>query len=78
MRRASGLLALCLLAGCATEEWSFTRAGATPAQLDQDLEGCRRQAQRPYTWALTRQGRVDPDVLNRCMERKGYAAHREN
>lgn len=78
MRRAVGALALCLLAGCATQEWSYTRAGMTPAQLDQDLEGCRRVADRPHSWALTRTGRLDYDVLNRCMERKGYTAHRES
>jgi hypothetical protein len=78
VRRAALVLALGLLAGCARDPWSFDKAGITPAQLDQDLESCRRQAQRPYAIALTRSGRIDREALNRCMERKGYTAHRDD
>jgi hypothetical protein len=76
--RAALVLALGLLAGCASPSWNFTRAGVTPAQLDQDLQTCRRQADRPYMFAFTRSARVDREVLNRCMERKGYTAHRDD
>ena len=75
--RAAAALALCLLAGCA-ERWSYTKAGMTPGKLDQDLEACRRVAHRPHWFALTRSARVDQDVLNRCMQQKGYTAHRDD
>ena len=78
MRSGWGVvLALCLLAGCATS-WSYTKPGLTPARLDQDLEACRREAYRPHWFALTRSRRVDEDVLNRCMERRGYTASRDD
>jgi len=75
-RAATGALALCLLAGCAAERWSYTKPGLTPARLDQDLEACRRQAHRPYWFAFTRSGRVDQDALNQCMQHRGYDARR--
>ena len=75
--RVAVLLAVCLLAGCAAERWSYTRAGLTPAKLDQDLEACRRVAHRPHWFALRRSERVDQDALNQCMERKGYSAQRD-
>jgi hypothetical protein len=69
---------LCLLAGCAAERWSYTRAGLTPVRLDLDLESCRKQAHRPHWFALTRSARVDREALNQCMERKGYTARRDD
>lgn len=65
-------LVLGLLAGCATERWSYTKPGVTPARLDQDLGACRKEAHRPSTFALTQSGRIDLDALNQCMARKGY------
>jgi hypothetical protein len=76
-RRVLGVLCLVLLAGCATEHWTYSRPGLTPARLDQDLEMCRREAHRPYWFALWRSDRVDRDVFNRCMTRKGYVARRD-
>jgi len=75
--RAWTVLGLSLLAGCAAEGWSYTRAGLTPARLDLDLEICRKQAHRPHWFALTRSARLDREALNQCMERKGYAARRD-
>jgi hypothetical protein len=74
----SAALALCLLAGCAAERWSYTKPGLTPGRLDTDLETCKRQAHRPYLFALTRSARVDQDVLNQCMQQKGYTARRDD
>lgn len=71
------VLACCLLAGCAAEQWSYTRSGLTPARLDQDLEACRRLAHRPHWFGLTSSARVDRKVMNECMERKGYTARRD-
>jgi len=76
-RRAWAVLGFCVLAGCAAEEWSYTRPGLTPARLDQDLEACRREAHRPYWFSLWRSDRVDRDVFNHCMTRKGYVARRD-
>jgi len=72
------VVGLGLLAGCAAERWSYTRSGLTPARLDLDLEICRKQAQRPHWFALTRSARVDRETLNQCMERKGYTAQRDD
>ena len=75
-RRAVGVLGLALLAGCSSG-WIYERPGLTPARLDQDLETCRKEAHRPYWFAIWRSDRVDRDVFNRCMDRKGYTARRE-
>jgi hypothetical protein len=76
-RRVLGVLCLALLAGCSTGHWTYERPGLTPARLDQDLEVCRREAHRPYWFALWRADRVDRDVFNSCMTRKGYVARRD-
>lgn len=65
-------LALGLLGGCAAEQWSYNKPGLTPAGLDQDLTACRKEAHRPYAFAVTHSRRVDQDALNQCMARKGY------
>jgi hypothetical protein len=70
-------LALGLAAGCAGERWIYNKKGVTPATLDSDLGACRRQAHRPQSFAITSSRRVDQDELNRCMERKGYTATRD-
>jgi len=76
-RRVLGVLCLALLAGCSTGHWTYDRPGLTPARLDQDLEACRREAHRPYWFSLWRSDRVDRDVFNQCMTRKGYVARRD-
>jgi hypothetical protein len=73
-RRLPLVLGLCLLAGCASQEWSYTRSNLTPARLDQDLEACRREARRPSWFAVTRDARHDPEAVKQCMERKGYTS----
>ena len=74
----SAALALILLAGCAAQQWSYTKSGLTPGRLDQDLEACRRLAKRPYWFALSRSGRVDQNALNQCMQHRGYTPHRDD
>ena len=71
------VLALCALAGCAAQRWSYTKPGMTPSRLDQDLEACRRLAHRPYWFAFTRSARVDQEALNQCMQHRGYTAQRD-
>jgi hypothetical protein len=66
------VVAVALLAlGCA-QRWTYEKRNATPAQLDRDLEHCRRDAFRPHRFALRSSDRYDWVVLNRCMERRGY------
>ena len=77
-RRLLAALGLTLLAGCGSGRWIYDRPGLTPARLDQDLEACRKEAHRPYWFAIWRADRVDRDVFNRCMDRKGYTARRED
>jgi hypothetical protein len=68
------LLAVLVVAivGCAPPRYNYERRSATPAQLAHDLESCQRQGFRPQRFALVRAHRYDWDVVNRCMERKGY------
>lgn len=78
--RAHGWVAIgvgLLLAGCATESWTYSKPGLTPARLGQDLEACRRQSVRPQWFALTRAGRLDQEAINQCMEHKGYTSRRD-
>jgi hypothetical protein len=71
------ILAALALAACAGPSFSYAKRGATPAQVDHDREACKREAFRPSKFALTQAGRYDVDVLNRCMQRKGYTVHPE-
>jgi hypothetical protein len=62
-----------ILAGCAQQpRWTYDKRGATPAQLDRDLEQCRRDAFRPHRFALRVSDRYDLELVNRCMTRRGY------
>jgi hypothetical protein len=73
-RQSAGLiLAALTLAACAAPTFTYERRGGTPAQLDRDVEACKREAFRPSRFSLWQSGRYDVDVLNRCMERKGYS-----
>lgn len=65
-------LAVLALAACASPRWTYDRRNATPAQLDHDLEVCRREGFRAQRFALLPSDRYDWAVVNRCMERKGY------
>ena len=68
------MIAVCvlLLAGCAAPKYVYERRNATPAQTDHDLEVCRKEGFRPSRFAVWPSNRYDWDVVNRCMERKGY------
>ncbi len=72
MRPALAAVLLLALAGCAAPRYVYERRNATPAQLDRDLEVCRREGFRPSRFAVWPSNRYDWDVVNRCMERKGY------
>ena len=72
MRGALVVLLLLAAAGCAAPRYVYERRSATPAQLDRDLEACRREGFRPSRFAVWPSNRYDWDVVNRCMERKGY------
>lgn len=72
MRRVVAVLVLTTLAGCAAPRFVYERRSATPAQTDHDLEVCRREGFRPSRFAVWPSNRYDWDVVNRCMERKGY------
>jgi hypothetical protein len=73
MKPALIALAVALALGaCAPPRWSYERRTATPAQVDHDLEICRREGFRPQRFAVYPSDRFDWEVVNRCMERKGY------
>jgi hypothetical protein len=67
-----------LLGACAGPTFTNNKRGTTPAQLDRDLAQCKKQAFRPSRFSLWRSGRYDADVLNRCMERRGYAVRKDD
>ncbi|PYN58484.1 MAG: hypothetical protein DMD92_12145 [Candidatus Rokuibacteriota bacterium] len=69
-------LAVVLLVGCAEREWIYEKKNVTPTRYDRDMAICRQEALDPKAFALFASGRVNRDMLNRCMERKGYAVRR--
>jgi hypothetical protein len=78
-RRQRALIVLTLLLGaCAGPTFTYEKRGTTPAQLDRDLAQCKKQAFRPSRFSIWPSGRYDADVLNRCMERRGYAVRQED
>ena len=74
MRRLTLTVIMLSLAGCAAPQYVYERRNATPAQTDHDLAVCRREGFRPSRFAVWPSNRYDWDVVNRCMERKGYRA----
>lgn len=71
-RALAAALATLALAGCAGPGFVYERRNVTAAQQDRDLEICRREGFRPARFAVRPSDRFDWDVVNRCMERKGY------
>jgi hypothetical protein len=73
VRRAlAAALAGLALSGCAGTDFVYERRNVTAAQEDRDLEICRREGFRPSRFAVRPSDRYDWDVVNRCMERRGY------
>ena len=74
-RAARALAALALAAAaCATpQEWIYEKPGRTTARLDHDMTACRKEALDRSSIVLPASQRVNREVFNRCMERKGYA-----
>ena len=72
MRRTLLILVMLAAAGCAAPHYIYERRNSTPAQLDRDLQTCRREGFRPSRFAVWPSNRYDWDIVNRCMERKGY------
>jgi hypothetical protein len=78
-RQSAGLILMALaLAGCAAPTFAYERRSGTPAQLDRDLNQCKREAFRPSRFSIWQSGRYDVDALNRCMQRKGYTVRPED
>ena len=78
MRRATvAAILLAAVAGCrSAEEWSYDKPKATPAQLDRDLAQCARQARPAGPFAYPSLTGPDREVLNACMEKRGYTVIR--
>ena len=66
-----------MLGACAETTYTYDKRGSTPAQLDRDLAQCKKLAFRPSRFSIWPSGRYDADVLNRCMERRGYAVRED-
>ena len=73
MRRITIAVVALLLAACAAPRYAYERRSATPAQIDHDLGVCRREGFRPSRFAVWPSDRYDWEVVNRCMQRKGYS-----
>lgn len=76
MRAVGAIVLALMLAGCAAPRYDYERRNATPAQMDRDLESCRREGFRASRFAIWPSNRYDWGAVNRCMERKGYAVRR--
>jgi hypothetical protein len=74
---AVAVVALAVVAACAPR-WTYSKPGVTPSRLDQDLEACGREADRPQAFGVTRTRRMDRAAFNRCMEQKGYVVQRDD
>jgi hypothetical protein len=61
-----------IMTGCAAPRYVYERRRATPAQTNHDLQACRRQGFRADRFAIWPSNRYDWEVVNRCMEGKGY------
>ena len=72
MRRRLAVVLVLALSGCAAPHYIYEKRSATPAQLDRDLETCKREGFRASRFAVWPSNRYDWDVVNRCMERRGY------
>jgi hypothetical protein len=92
MKYASTVVALVLLAACASKPITWQKAGAAEATLADDTHGCHstaRHAPSPYpiaprsayatTGALSGEDtrmRFEQEEFRRCMEGKGYSQTR--
>jgi hypothetical protein len=75
-RQLALILATLSLAACAPT-FTYDRRGTTPAQLDRELGQCKKQAFRPSRFSIWPSGRYDAEVLNRCMEKRGYTVRQD-
>jgi hypothetical protein len=69
------LVAMVLLAGCATTEPSggeWTKAGATAEQMKADRTDCLMQAQQVTPSPSGPRMRLDSARFDRCMSDRGY------
>lgn len=66
-----------VLGACAGPTYTYDKRGTTPAQLDRDLAQCKKQAFQASRFSIWPSGRYDPDILNRCMEKRGYAVRKD-
>ncbi|MBI1846814.1 MAG: hypothetical protein HY294_04865 [Candidatus Rokubacteria bacterium] len=81
MRRSTALLVGlgALAAGCAgSGEWVYEKPDVLPAQYDRDSAACRRESIDRQGFAIFQSGRLDREVFNRCMQRRGYTVRRED
>jgi hypothetical protein len=75
--RTLAVLVAAALAACQGGQWSYDRPRTTPAQLDRDMNECRKRAvpRGPLSYpALTG---MDRDAFNACMEGRGYTVTRQ-
>ena len=52
-----------MLAACGGPTFTYERRNATPAQVNRDLEECKREAFRASRFALTQAGRYDTEGI---------------
>jgi hypothetical protein len=71
------IIAALSIAACAGPTYTYDRRGTTPAQLDRDLGQCKKQAFRASRFSIWPSGRYDAEILNRCMEKRGYAVRQD-
>lgn len=76
--RASLLVvALLFVVACAREQWVYEKSKTTAVRMEEDMAACRKESLSPYKIVIVPSDRIDRDVFNRCMERRGYTVRRE-
>lgn len=72
------VMTLGLLSACAMQRTVYERPGITEEQRKQDQATCIRAAiSRDAEWRVLQIVQIDRGAYARCMENRGYVAHRQ-
>lgn len=71
------IVAVVMAVGCAREQWVYEKSKTTAVRMEEDMAACRKESLSPYKIVIVPSDRIDRDVFNRCMERRGYTVRRE-
>lgn len=75
--RTLAVLVAAALAACQAGQWSYDRPRTTPAQLDRDMNECRKRAAPRGSLSYPALTGMDRSAFNACMEGRGYTVTRQ-